>query len=265
MDSIKIGKYISKKRHEMGITQAQLAEKINVTDKAISKWERGLGCPGIDLIIPIAEALDITVLNLLSGEDKAVDELHTDEIILDTTKTYVKHEKRIRRIALIIMTVIVIILMLAVLKEEKDEGDYLSYCLLNDLQYVSIPLEMQTEDGENTFELSINTLVDNSVESSHRILFTEVFNLETGLPLVGNCDIKLFYRSNMGKIEIFINGILYNKDYKPGVVDYEESYNDTGGYITTIKYNGSESTDRMLYKENKTGGYVCYHGWYSLR
>ena len=57
MDSYKTGKYIAQKRKEKGLTQRALAEKIGVTDKAISKWERGLSCPDISLLLPLSDAL----------------------------------------------------------------------------------------------------------------------------------------------------------------------------------------------------------------
>lgn len=68
MNSIKTGKLISAMRTSKGMTQKQLAEKINISDKAISKWERGDGCPDISILPVLAEALDIEVDNILNGE-----------------------------------------------------------------------------------------------------------------------------------------------------------------------------------------------------
>ena len=68
MDNIKFGKFVSLLRKEKGWTQAELAERINVTDKAISKWERGLGFPDIKLIEPLAEALDVSILEIMRSE-----------------------------------------------------------------------------------------------------------------------------------------------------------------------------------------------------
>ena len=55
MEKEKIGKYIRKKRIEKGMTQQQLAEKIQVTEKAVSRWETGRGVPDISLLEPLAE------------------------------------------------------------------------------------------------------------------------------------------------------------------------------------------------------------------
>lgn len=68
MDSIKTGKLIIKNRKEKNMTQKELADKLNVSDKTISKWERGLGCPDIASINDLAETLGVNVTEILSGE-----------------------------------------------------------------------------------------------------------------------------------------------------------------------------------------------------
>lgn len=68
MDAEKIGKFIAKLRMEKGYTQNDLAKKINVTNKAVSKWERGLGFPDITLLEPLSTELNISILELLKGE-----------------------------------------------------------------------------------------------------------------------------------------------------------------------------------------------------
>ena len=76
MNQIKTGKYIAEKRKKKGLTQKELAEKLLVSDKAVSKWERGICLPNIELIKPLSEILDISIDALLSGEDepKAADD-----------------------------------------------------------------------------------------------------------------------------------------------------------------------------------------------
>lgn len=68
IDSQKFGALVAARRKELQLTQKQLAEKLNVTDKAVSKWERGLSLPDIGLLTPLAEALGLTVAELLRGE-----------------------------------------------------------------------------------------------------------------------------------------------------------------------------------------------------
>ncbi|SCP96894.1 helix-turn-helix domain-containing protein [Anaerobium acetethylicum] len=68
MDCSKTGDLISKIRKEKKMTQKQLAEQLNVSDKAVSKWERGLGCPDVVLLNELADLLGINVKELLSGD-----------------------------------------------------------------------------------------------------------------------------------------------------------------------------------------------------
>lgn len=68
MDNKKTGKFIAELRKEQGLNQKELAEKINVTDKAVSKWETGRGAPDISLLIPLANTLGVSVSEVLSGE-----------------------------------------------------------------------------------------------------------------------------------------------------------------------------------------------------
>ncbi len=68
MDCIKTGALIRRLRTELGLTQLQLAESIGVSDKAVSKWERSLGCPDISLLAPLAAQLGVTPQTLLQGE-----------------------------------------------------------------------------------------------------------------------------------------------------------------------------------------------------
>ena len=73
MDNGKIGELIHRLRRERGLTQLQLAERLGVSDKAVSKWERGLGCPELSLLPELAEALEVDMGKLLSGELAAND------------------------------------------------------------------------------------------------------------------------------------------------------------------------------------------------
>ena len=68
MDQVKIGKFIAECRKNKKLTQAQLAERLNITDRAISKWETGKGMPDSSIMLELCDELGITVNELLSGE-----------------------------------------------------------------------------------------------------------------------------------------------------------------------------------------------------
>lgn len=68
MDTTKIGELICTLRKEKGLTQVQLAERLNVSDKAVSKWERGLGCPDVSLLARLSQVFAVDLEKLLAGE-----------------------------------------------------------------------------------------------------------------------------------------------------------------------------------------------------
>ena len=70
MEKEKIGKYIREKRTRLGMTQQQLADRIQVTEKAVSRWETGRGTPDISLLEPLAVELRVSIAELLNGEDR---------------------------------------------------------------------------------------------------------------------------------------------------------------------------------------------------
>ena len=76
MDQIKIGKFIAEMRKEQNMTQKQLAETLNISDKTISKWECGKGMPDNSILLELCEALHINVNELLSGEKVSSDNYH---------------------------------------------------------------------------------------------------------------------------------------------------------------------------------------------
>ena len=68
MDQVKIGKFIAACRKKKSLTQMQLAEKLNITDRAVSKWETGKAMPDSSIMLALCDVLEITVNDLLTGE-----------------------------------------------------------------------------------------------------------------------------------------------------------------------------------------------------
>lgn len=68
MDNKKTGALIAARRQELGMTQKELAEKLNLSDRTVSKWERGAGFPDVSLLEPLADALELSVMELIHGQ-----------------------------------------------------------------------------------------------------------------------------------------------------------------------------------------------------
>lgn len=79
MDNIRFGAFVAQLRKEQGLTQKELADRLNVTDKAVSKWETGKGFPDVKLLEPLAQALGISLVELIRGEKDPRDSLTAAE------------------------------------------------------------------------------------------------------------------------------------------------------------------------------------------
>lgn len=97
MDQIKIGKFIAECRKKVGLTQMQLSEKLGITDKAISKWERGITMPDTSIMLELCDILGISVNELLNGEkiDMENNEEKNEQLLLEMAKELEKKNKTI--------------------------------------------------------------------------------------------------------------------------------------------------------------------------
>ena len=119
------GKKIAELRKEKGFTQKDLAEKLNVTDKAVSKWERGINFPELTVMENLAAELDTTVVDLLSLE-KATSEEVVEEVTRLSVfeKEHIRQELRIRSYLKIIIEIIVFLALIQASKIFDDYGVY---------------------------------------------------------------------------------------------------------------------------------------------
>ena len=117
MDQIKIGKFIQKKRKEKGITQAELAEILNITDRAISKWENGICMPDVSTIEELCKILNITINDLFSGEvvDMKNNEKMLEQNLLEMTRLKEERDKQLLTLEIFIGITSTIILLGSVL------------------------------------------------------------------------------------------------------------------------------------------------------
>ena len=106
MDQLKIGRFIAERRKQNELTQMQLAEKLNITDRAISKWENGKSLPDSSIMLELCEVLGITVNDLLSGEVVTVnDNRNSEKLLLEMVKEKEKADERLLTIEIVIGTI----------------------------------------------------------------------------------------------------------------------------------------------------------------
>ena len=97
MNQIKIGRFIAECRKKVNLTQLQLAEKLGITDKAISKWERGMAMPDSSIMLELCDILSISVNELLSGEKIGMEKSNqkNEQLLLDMAKEVERKNKTI--------------------------------------------------------------------------------------------------------------------------------------------------------------------------
>ena len=112
MDLIKIGTYIAGKRKTLGMTQKQLAEQLGMSDKSVSKWERGICLPDVALYAELCQILGISINEFFSGEDIAKEDLmqKSEENIIGVAKESKQKQKRLRSMLCLVLAVSVLVL-----------------------------------------------------------------------------------------------------------------------------------------------------------
>ena len=154
MNQIKIGKYIAEQRKKNNLTQLQLAEKLNITDRAVSKWENGKAMPDSSIMLDLCNELKISVNELLSGETIDMEEYNrkAEENLMELNKSNQKKNKIITYIV-----VVAIILIIVSLIE-------LFFVMI---QLKKVQLETTLTQAQNTYELNIRV---NDLEEKIRAL-----------------------------------------------------------------------------------------------
>ena len=118
MDLIKIGKFIAKCRKEKNLTQEQLAEKLYITDRAVSKWERGLSLPDADKMLDLCNILEINVNELLNGERIDMENYNekTEKLLVELAKQEeIKNKKLITTMYVLTITTILFYISIVLL------------------------------------------------------------------------------------------------------------------------------------------------------
>lgn len=117
MDQVKIGKFITECRKRANLTQMQLAERLSITDRAVSKWERGKALPDSSIMLELCAILGITVNDLLSGEVIAMDnyEKEMEKKLLEMMKQKEKNDKWLLSMEVVVGVVCVAIMLALIL------------------------------------------------------------------------------------------------------------------------------------------------------
>ena len=124
----KVGQFIQLCRKNKGLTQQELAKKLHLTNKAVSKWERGLSLPDISILDPLANTLDISVAELLNGEkDSTVNEKTIDKLLTDTAESFTKIANKKYKLKIVLLSIFLILSLIVLTlsySHSKLKDDY---------------------------------------------------------------------------------------------------------------------------------------------
>lgn len=226
MDNNKIGKFIASLRKEQGLTQKELGDKLFVTDKAVSKWERGLSLPDITLLKSLSKELNAEITEILDGKRGTTRKINIEEELQRLTKELkLKQRKSSKKILLAIIILILIIVYITF------KNLYLGYNIKNVNYYhtnkninLGIPktsFMMKHNDRSYSFKNIRNSnIIENEVKKYLKTL------------KYSNCNNTIYYYNEKDNFSIINYSIKNNLLYS--TISYEVVEND---YCYTNKLN----------------------------
>ena len=268
MNYDKIGKFIQEKRKEKNLTQKELANKLGVTDRAVSKWERGVGCPDVSILEILSKELDCSILEILKGrkiENEIIKVTEADDYVKDSMNIskQITKEKVISYINKALVTTIIFIFIL------------LSYLNIVQIKYLKTEYKFTTEYYENkkiqesinTLEKNINIIKNNQGKYSDEDYQKIISQLENMDKIIKSSKIY-DYISNRKEITYTLNDLIkFNDLYELMSQHYEltrtlEKYTDSSkmetyrNFISNVEILSNYQTTNMelyetfLYKLN---------------
>ena len=157
MDLVKIGKYIAGKRKNLGMTQKQLAEKIGMSDKSVSKWERGICLPDVSLYFDLCSILGISINEFLAGEDIVHENIEkkSEENIISVVTDSKRKQKSLKYIicALLILSILTISLIATFLYRAYRPMNFITPMDENSVEMQTVNL-IAGPDGANAYQFT---------------------------------------------------------------------------------------------------------------
>lgn len=214
MDIKNIGSFIAELRKEQGLNQRELAEKLNVTDKAISKWETGKGMPDVSNLIPLANILNVSVTDILSGKRTNNDVQEENKAIVQVIEQTEADNKR-----KIFKSIVLVILIIAIIISTIYVGWFAYWGRRHYVHYnVEAVYLTEVEDG---FEYEADVTAQNWLinPSIHSFTLKACIGGEHFFGYTGGTD-GVVIVSGLKKTHFKLKGILYS-DINSAVKDFQ--------------------------------------------
>lgn len=207
MDQTKIGKYIAEKRKALGLTQMELADKLGMSNKSVSKWERGVCLPDVSLYSELCTILGISVSEFLAGEDIEPEKIaeRSEETIISVTKDG-KRRSRKFKIASIALGAAVIILCAVLITSLARQGVFSS----NYIMGYDIDCE-EYRTAQSILPTANVGLYKYSVDKEYSEAEFRIYEYDKGIKKdfpIGTCEFPLNADNGKGSMEFMGEGTI---------------------------------------------------------
>lgn len=239
MNNVKTGNLIKQLRKEKGLTQKDLAEQLGITDKAISKWERGLSSPDIALLEDLSQILDITVLELIKGKrlKKEITNKDIIETIKYSRKSALKDIKKIyKAFSCFIIGIIIIFIIITNIKSIMLEHTTIN--AIHDYHQIS---KEKLKDLINETNTNIETILSNQgvyTQDEYSIMTRNTKYIKEYLSQQNN---EFYLEKKTYSFNEIMNFYQDHRSIILGPVNYKEIY------IVLLKYDSTLSDNLISY------------------
>ena len=265
MDQEKIGKFIAKLRKEKNMTQQELAEKMNVSINAVSKWERGISFPDVSLFKKLCNELNINIEELINGE-KDNSEAAKEKAIITSIKDKEKLKKKNKKIFLIISIISLIIIFSLIFYNLKmkvnlvDDSDYLYDEVINFIKEKEL-----TENSDSKYKdfnvfysyYGFGIEKDNNYKYAYMWLYSQSYYIESeesggslAISSGNSIPLKAIFKNDILEDIIYPkDGDEYTSSIKrmfPGIIEYQVLHFDKEKNINKL-FNEVENKKNIYY------------------
>lgn len=257
MNNVKTGNLIKQLRKEKGLTQKDLAEQLGITDKAISKWERGLSSPDIALLEELSQILDITVLELIKGKrlKKEITNKDIIETIKYSRKSALKDIKKIyKAFSCVIIGLIIIFIIITNIKSIMLEHTTIN--AIHDYHQIS---KEKVKDLINETNANIETILSNQGIYTNDEYNTITRNIKPIKEYLSHQNNEFYLEKKTYSFNEIMNFYQDHTDIAVGFINYKEIYE------VLLKYDTTLNNNLISYNHNDTNIITEYYNLYTYQ
>ena len=265
MDFIKIGKYIAGKRKSLGMTQRQLAEKLGMSDKSVSKWERGVCLPDVSVYKELCSILGISLNEFLAGEDIAQENMiqKSETNIIEVIRDNINKQKclKVMRCILLVISICAVAVIGFIIYRLKKPQNYISPIAKDSIEMQTAELlagpdgafvyKFITTDEYKKLRLHIHRYESGRLSNQDKVEigFEDIGSPKSGeivmVPDFGNYVIKLIISGDGSKLstEIPVLENVEDREY------YGRSATEIQN-VVDIRYNKQQPLIAFLYDDD---------------